>query len=61
MATPHLLETGVNPAFKIVGAASGAARKRSSALAASGSRAVLVSAPAKKNPGWSSAGIVGCG
>jgi len=41
-------ESGVSPAFKITGAASGDARKRISALAASGCWTVLVSAPAKK-------------
>src|SRR5437660_617044 len=48
---------GVSPAFKIAGAAAGAARKRISALPASGCRALLVRAPAKENPGCSSAGI----
>ena len=42
---------GVSPAFKIVEATSGDARKRSSARAASGCRAALVIAPAKENPG----------
>ena len=44
-------ETGVSPAFRIVVAASGDARKRIRALAASGCRAVLVSAPAKETSG----------
>jgi hypothetical protein len=44
-------ETGVSPAFEIAGAASGDARNRISARAASGCRAVLVIAPAKENPG----------
>ena len=43
--------TGVRPAFRIVGAASGDARKRIRALAASGCRAVVVSAPAKETSG----------
>ena len=51
-------ESGVSPAFKITCAASGDARKRSSALAASGCRAERVSAPAKKVGGWTEAGIV---
>src|SRR5258708_26236917 len=50
-------ESGVSPAFEIAGAASADARKRISALAASGWRTVLVSVPAKKITGWSSAGI----
>jgi hypothetical protein len=44
-------ETGVNPAFTIVVAASGDARKRIRALAASGCRDALVSAPAKETSG----------
>ena len=44
-------ETGVNPAFRIVVAASGDARKRIRALAASGCRAALVIAPAKETSG----------
>jgi hypothetical protein len=39
---------GISPAFKIAGTASGDARKRISALAASGCRTVLASAAAKK-------------
>ena len=53
----YCFATGISPAFKIADAASGDARKRSSALAASGCRTVLVSAPAKVNIGWTSAGI----
>src|SRR5687767_15646178 len=49
---------GVRPAFTSVDAASGDERKRSSATAASGWRAVVVIAPAKVEPGCSSAGMV---
>src|SRR6185369_4607506 len=56
-AVRYRAEGGVSPAFKITGTASGDARKRIRALAASGCRTVLVSAPAKVNPGCSSAGI----
>ena len=55
--TGYFCGGGVSPAFEITGAASGDARKRSSAVAASGCAGVAVSAPAKENPGCSSAGI----
>src|SRR6202035_4493444 len=48
---------GINPAFEITGAASGDARKRINALAASGSRTREVSAAAKEKFGCSSGGI----
>jgi hypothetical protein len=44
-------DIGVRPAFKIVAAASGDARKRIRAWAASGCRALLVSAAEKETSG----------
>ena len=46
--TPYGSVRGLSPAFEITGAASDDARKRIRALAAAGSRTLLVSAPAKK-------------
>ena len=46
--TPYGFVRGLSPAFEITGAASGDARKRIRALAAAGSRTLLVSVPAKK-------------
>src|SRR6476646_2254771 len=54
----YRFESGISPAFRITGAASGEARKRIRAPAASGYRTAPVSAPAKKTFGWSSSGIV---
>jgi hypothetical protein len=51
VAQGHFPGTGVRPAFRIVVAASGDARKRIRALATSGWLTVLVSAPAKETSG----------
>src|SRR5262245_10629304 len=51
-------DSGVSPAFLITGSVSGQVRKRSAAAAASGSRAFLVTAPAKNVSGCTAEGIV---